>query len=259
MFARFLPTLLLLTCLLTACAVNPLTPTPRATVTAAPTEARPKQAAATEPPERTPRVAAATVESGLRSELAEPTATIVVGVIEVVTVTPVVVEPALAQATLPPASAPTEGPPPPTAIPPVWVAPPVSADVAAAEQYCIDLINAQRANHGLPPLARDETVMGIARARVADMVARGYTGHNDPVTGVSLGLALLNNAGFARGGENWYGSRSGPVAIVDTAMAWFMTDPPHYRNILNTGYAYVGVGIAFNGQQWLLIQNFAGN
>ena len=41
-------------------------------------------------------------------------------------------------------------------------------------------------------------------------------------------------------------------------MNWFMTDPPHYRNILSPYYAYVGVGLAFNGRQWLIVQNFAG-
>ena len=139
------------------------------------------------------------------------------------------------------------------------VAPPPSADVAAAEQYCIDLINVQRANAGLAPLERHESVMAVARARVADMVARGYTGHNDPVTGVSLGSSMLAAAGFSIAGENWYGSANGPPVIVDVAMGWFMTDAPHYRNILSTRYIYVGVGIAFNGRQWLLIQNFAGN
>jgi uncharacterized protein YkwD len=153
---------------------------------------------------------------------------------------------------------PTTGPPPPTAVPPVVVAPPPSSDVAAAEQYCIDLINAQRAAAGLPPYARDETVMGIARARVADMVARGYRGHYDPVTGAALAQQMLRAAGFSWASENWYGHRSGPVAIVEAGMAWFMTDPPHAQGILNANYTLVGVGIAFNGQQWLLVQNFAG-
>ena len=34
--------------------------------------------------------------------------------------------------------------------------------------------------------------------------------------------------------------------------------PPHARNILSPYYAYVGVGLAFNGRQWLIVQNFAG-
>ena len=91
------------------------------------------------------------------------------------------------------------------------------------------------------------------------MVARGYTGHNDPVTGVALGPALMQAAGYAPVGENWYGTRVGPPGIADVAMRWFMTDAPHYQNILNPRYSGVGVGIAFNGQQWLLIQDFGGN
>lgn len=144
-------------------------------------------------------------------------------------------------------------PPAPT---PIRVAPPPSADVAAAEQYCVDLINAERANAGLSALSADAALMNVARARVADMVARGYTGHYDPVTGESLGHSLVTAAGYQVAGENWYGTLSGPPSIVDIAMGWFMTDPPHYRNILSTRYTGVGVGIAFNGQQWLLVQNF---
>jgi uncharacterized protein YkwD len=100
--------------------------------------------------------------------------------------------------------------------------------------------------------------MGVARARVADMVARGYRGHFDPVTGASLARQMLIGAGFSFAGENWFGHRAGPVEIVDAAMAWFMTDPPHAQGILNNRYTLVGVGIAHNGSQWLLVQNFAG-
>jgi len=150
--------------------------------------------------------------------------------------------------------------PAPTAVPPVSVAPPVSGDVAAAELYTVALINAQRAARGLAALAANPTLMSIANARVADMVARGYTGHNDPNTGVALGPALMRAAGFGGlVGENWYGTRLAPPANAEVAMKWFMTDPPHYQNILNPRYSGVGVGIAYNGQQWLLIQDFAGN
>ncbi len=159
----------------------------------------------------------------------------------------------------PTAVPPADVPPAPTTVPPVDVSSPLSADVAAAEQYTVDLINAQRAALGIAPLSADPTLMGIANSRVADMVARGYTGHNDPTTGVALGPALMKAAGFAAVGENWYGSRLGPPTIADVAMKWFMTDAPHYQNILNPRYSGVGVGIAYNGQQWLLVQDFAGS
>lgn len=143
---------------------------------------------------------------------------------------------------------------------PVAVAPPQSAEAAAAEQYTVDLINAQRAAVGVAPLGRDETLMGIARARVADMVARGYTGHSDPVTGEGLARKLMRAAGYTSNflGENWYGTINPPPKNAEVAMNWFMTDPPHSKNILNPNFVGVGVGIGFNGQQWLLIQVFAG-
>jgi uncharacterized protein YkwD len=152
--------------------------------------------------------------------------------------------------------------PAPTAVPALLppAGPPPSGDVAAAEQYTVDLINARRAAAGIAPLAPNATLMSVARGRVADMVARGYTGHNDPVTGAALGPAMMRAAGFGGPvGENWYGTLKGPPAIADVAMNWFMTDAPHYRNILGINYAMVGVGIAFNGRQWLLVQDFAGN
>ncbi len=243
-------------CLLLAgsgCAVNPMTPAPTPTHTLPPAVVLVASATATLVPSATarprtpvpsqPPVTLVPTDAAL-GEPVGPTAT----------------PPPAADTTLAPVV--VVDPPTPTelgqaAIPPVLVAPPVSADMAAGEQYTIDLINAQRANAGLPPLARDETLMNIARARVADMVARGYTGHNDPVTGEGLGRSMILNAGYRLAGENWYGTRNGPPATGEVAMNWFMTDDLHARAILSPSFTVVGVGIAFNGTQWLLIQNFA--
>jgi uncharacterized protein YkwD len=169
----------------------------------------------------------------------------------------VVLAPAVVPATV---QAPAEAPVPAQPRAEAPAAPPVPEEVAAAEQYALDLINARRAAAGVSPLLRDETLMAIARARVADMIARGYTGHNDPVTGAPLAQAWMRAAGYTSIylGENWYGSIKPPPTIVDIAMAWFMTDPSHARNILNPSYVAAGVGIGYNGRQWLLIQNFAG-
>ncbi|MCC6190166.1 MAG: hypothetical protein IT318_14130 [Anaerolineales bacterium] len=242
---------------LAGCAVNPLTPTQAPTATRQPVlvvmvivTASPTPRATLAPEPRTPMRPEPTEPRFLPA--IEPTATIAW---HTGSGAPVLTQPPAPTA----AAVANNLSAPATAIPAVVAASPVTEDVAVAEQYCIDLINTQRAAAGLAPYARDETVMGIARARVSDMVARGYRGHFDPVTGASLGRAMLLAAGYRLAGENWYGHRSGPVAIVESAMAWFMTDPPHAQGILSTSYSVVGVGIAFNGAQWLLVQNFAGN
>ena len=133
-------------------------------------------------------------------------------------------------------------------------------DVAAAEQQTIDLINAQRAAASRPPLARDEKLMSIARARVADMVARNYTGHYDPVTGEGLGKAMMRAAGYNSGfmAENWYGWPKGPAEAVNQAMNFFIGDPPHNDVLIGENFVGVGVGLAWNGKEWLLVQDFAG-
>lgn len=180
---------------------------------------------------------------------------------------PTAVEPTAVDPMSPEALSPTapvvDTSPTAASVPPTATAPAPAAsggEVAAAEQYAIDLINQQRAAVGVAALVRDEALMAVARGRVADMVARGYTGHNDPVSGVSLGPVNIRAAGFNSPyiGENWYGTLRPPPVNVEVAMGWFMTDPPHARNILSPNYVFVGVGIAYNGRQWLLIQNFAG-
>jgi uncharacterized protein YkwD len=162
-----------------------------------------------------------------------------------------------------PVAAPTQAPilevpvvptsPPPTVI----VIAPI-ADTSSAEQAVIDLSNVYRAQYGLPPLNRDEGIMAIARARSADMVARGYFGHNDPFTGASIARPQILALGFGRAGENYYVSGRTLEEMVSQAVTWFMGDPPHRANILNTAYTSIGVGIAWNGQMWILTQDFGG-
>jgi uncharacterized protein YkwD len=158
-------------------------------------------------------------------------------------------------ATSPPviAASPTASPAQPTTIP----VQPVS-DVASAEQAVIDLTNSYRAQNGLSPLARDEAIMNIARARSADMVARNYFGHTDPITGASLAKPLILALGYGRAGENIYWSGKELAGFSAAAVGWFMGDAPHRANILNVSYTAIGVGIVWNGLGWTLTQNFGG-
>lgn len=172
------------------------------------------------------------------------------------TLTPSAAAPASAAPTLP-ASSPTSAPivSAPALVP---IVQPV-ADVASAEQAVIDLTNARRSQFGLPPLARSETIMEIARARSADMVARNYFGHDDPMTGAHIAREAVTASGYGRAGENIYWSGRGALSDFPAqAVQWFMDDPPHRANILNSGYTAIGVGIAWNGVGWVLTQDFGG-
>ncbi len=101
--------------------------------------------------------------------------------------------------------------------------------------------------------------MGIARSRSEDMVARDYFGHNDPVTGTHLARDAILASGFGRAGENiFWGGRGSLADFPGQAVRWFMNDAPHRANILNSSYTSIGVGITWNGQRWVLTQDFGG-
>jgi uncharacterized protein YkwD len=167
---------------------------------------------------------------------------------------------AAALAVIQPTAVPASGRPSATLQPPAPTAAPVQpvADVASAEQAVIDLSNAYRAANGLPPLRRDEAVMAIARGRSADMVARDYFGHTDPITGVHLAKAQVLALGYGRAGENIYWGGTALAEFPAQAVNWFIGDAPHRDNILGSGYTIIGVGIAWNGRGWALTQNFGG-
>jgi len=147
----------------------------------------------------------------------------------------------------------------PRQLQPTAIAVPPSTNVAGAESNVITLINANRSSQGMPPLARSEAVMQIARARSADMVARGYFSHNDPITGASLGKARVLAAGFDNAGENIFWSGQWQLAeFPNGAVSWFMNSAAHRANILSSGYTHAGAGIVWNGLGWVLTVNFAG-
>jgi uncharacterized protein YkwD len=157
--------------------------------------------------------------------------------------------------------APTEQPAanPPTAAPVVQPVPvqPVS-DVGSAEQAVIALTNLYRSQNSLAPLTRDEALMNVARSRSNDMVARGYFGHADPVTGQPLARPLILGLGYGRAGENIFWSGKGLADFPASAVNWFMGDAPHRANILNPAFTVIGIGLTYNGQGWTLAQDFAG-
>ncbi len=147
----------------------------------------------------------------------------------------------------------------PRQLQPTAIAVAPSTNVASAESNVISLINANRSTQGMPPLARSEAVMQIARARSADMVARGYFSHNDPITGANLGKARVLAAGFDNAGENIFWSGQWQLAeFPNGAVNWFMGSATHRANILGSGYTHVGAGIVWNGLGWVLTVSFAG-
>ncbi|MEU3989671.1 CAP domain-containing protein [Streptomyces platensis] len=128
-----------------------------------------------------------------------------------------------------------------------------SGTAAQFAQKIVELVNAQRAQHGCGPLTVDARIQRAAQAHSDDMAARNFYDHNTP-EGVDPGTRMTK-AGYPWGSwaENIFKSPKDPA----TAMEGWMKSPGHRDNILNCSYKTTGVGVnlSSNGPWWT--QDFA--
>jgi uncharacterized protein YkwD len=109
------------------------------------------------------------------------------------------------------------------------------------------LVNATRAQHGLPALRSSARLNLAADQFSADMVARGFFAHVTP-DGRSV-TDRVRATGYLGGSNDWalgedIGWGTGTASSPDSIFRAFMNSPPHRRVILSRDYREVGVGVA---------------
>jgi uncharacterized protein YkwD len=129
-------------------------------------------------------------------------------------------------------------------------APTAAADltISAAESLMAGTLNADRAAAGLVPIRVDGRLTAIARARSADMAAKGYFGHTQPDGRTVFGILSAKAIKWYGAGEiiawNTWPTMSDSVT---TANDMWLNSPTHRSIILATTYNYMGVGLAIDG------------
>ena len=116
----------------------------------------------------------------------------------------------------------------------------------SAEATLWQLLNGARVNNGMAPLQQHSTLIGLARWRSSDMLAKDYFSHTIAGCGC-LVYAYYDSSGlnYVWGGEN-IGWNSGlddsysPVRVHER----FMASPGHRANVLNSAFTHGGVGAA---------------
>jgi len=116
----------------------------------------------------------------------------------------------------------------------------------SAEATLWQLLNGARVNNGMAPLQQHSTLVGLARWRSADMLAKDYFSHTIPGCGClvyayydSNGLSYVwagENIGWNSGLDDAYS----PVRVHEK----FMESPGHRANVLNRDFTHGGVGAA---------------
>lgn len=113
-----------------------------------------------------------------------------------------------------------------------------NSNLTADEQEVFNLINQQRANHGLSALKIDKEVQRVAKIKAQDMVDSQYFSHNSPTYGSPFDMLNSFKVSYKTAGENIAGNSSNSSAVT----AW-MNSPGHKANILNSSYNYTGIGV----------------
>ena len=124
--------------------------------------------------------------------------------------------------------------------------PQVPDAVRSYETEVIRLVNVQRAQNGLAPLAENWELSRVARWKSQDMSSNGYFSHNSPTYGTPFQMMRSFGLTYRSAGENIaYGQRT-PAAVVN---AW-MNSSGNRANILSKSYTQIGVGYCAEGNYW---------
>jgi uncharacterized protein YkwD len=123
---------------------------------------------------------------------------------------------------------------------------PSAETIAAVAEATLCLLNGERADQGLAPLAANDRLATAAAAYAQDLVADSYFSHTGrDGSGV---LDRIKRTGYLpddrawRIGENlaW---GTGALATPASIMQAWMNSPGHRENILNARYREIGIGV----------------
>ncbi len=129
---------------------------------------------------------------------------------------------------------------------PLPVGPPAGelAPDPAAEQRMLELLNGERAQAGLQPLAEDQRLRSVARQHSQEMFELDYFSHTSPTSGSPFDRMRAAGIQFIVAGENLAYAPN-----VDIAHQGLMNSPGHRANILRPEFGHVGIGVIRSAAQ----------
>lgn len=129
-------------------------------------------------------------------------------------------------------------------------APQPSADPSQYALQVLELVNKERSNAGLNPLAMDDNLTKVAMAKAQDMYNNNYFDHQSPTYGSPFDMMRAFGITYNSAGENIAKGQTSPAEVMNQ----WMNSPGHRANILNT--SFTKIGIAFYNNEW--VQEFTG-
>jgi uncharacterized protein YkwD len=124
---------------------------------------------------------------------------------------------------------------------------PAQVTLAHQRSAIVCLLNVERAEQGIAPLATSHRLQRSARFHSLEMVRHSHFGHKRP-GGPGL-VSRIRRSGYLRGAKSWavgeniawgVAAAGTPRALVQ---AW-MQSGGHSENVLNRAFRHVGVGLS---------------
>jgi len=135
------------------------------------------------------------------------------------------------------------------------------------ERFIFEMTNTERQKNGFDSLTFNANLANVARKHSQDMVNNNYFSHTNLIgdgpseraekAGLSKWGIGENIGMMASGNVKGIGYVSNtPESIAQALMKNWMGSPGHRSNILRSSYDYIGVGVAYNGHEYIATQDF---
>jgi len=126
----------------------------------------------------------------------------------------------------------------------VIIIPQQNTQTDSFENQVIELVNNERMQAGLNPLAPNWQLTRVARNKSEDMARNNYFSHQSPVYGSPFDMIRSFGIAFTAAGENIARGQTTAQSVMN---AW-MNSPEHRANILSNNFTEIGVGyFNYNG------------
>lgn len=123
-------------------------------------------------------------------------------------------------------------------------------NIQEAEKYLEEKINEERVKHNRKPLILDPLLKKVARTHSQDMLQRNFFAHINP-DGLTPSDRYRKAGGTGKVAENIARNED-----LQDAHEQLMASPGHRANILSQEFTHFGVGVAYDGQSYLITELF---
>ena len=115
-----------------------------------------------------------------------------------------------------------------------------SGEFSAYQQEVLNIVNKERTSRGLSALKFNAELAKVATTKSQDMIDRNYFDHNSPTYGSPFDMMKKFGITYKSAGENIAMGQKTPQEVMT---AWMNSDG-HRKNILNSSFTEIGIGIA---------------